>query len=75
MAGLGQRLVLGHRIAGEAFGRAARDGGEAGGVALQQGEVAPMLEGVEQFGEVQYVAGSGEGLLVGGLKGDPVLGQ
>ena len=46
-----------------------------GGVALQQGEAGPVLEGVEQLCEVRLVAGSGGRVLVGGLQGRLVLGQ
>ncbi len=41
--GLGQLLVGGDRLTGQALGSAAGDRGEPGGVALQQGDPAPVF--------------------------------
>src|SRR5689334_11545722 len=53
----------------------AGDGSETDGVALQQGEAAPVLQSMEQLGEVQLLPGAGQRLAVGGLESRAILGQ
>ncbi len=73
-AGLGQRLVDGHGVTGEAFRGTADDRGEPVRVALQQREASPVLQGLEQLGELELFAGQGQRVLVGGVERDLVLG-
>jgi hypothetical protein len=73
--GQGQRLVGGHRLVGQALGRPADDRDEPGGVALQQGDPAPVFQAPEQLGEVHVFPGDDERALVGDVKLCLIFGQ